>query len=614
MRTLLKTIIVSFWQPLAILIGIGIYPLLLHQGLARIAWYELLILILFGSHELFLEIIHSLRHKKFALDYIAVCAIVVALITDQMLVGAVIALMLATGQHLEKFAAAQAKKSLTSLIDRIPDTVTVMIDGASRKKRIMEVAIGEEILVRKGEVIPLDGMLTSDMAITDESSLTGEPYMFEKFAGDVMRSGTINMGNPIVIRVTKTEEDSTYKKIVDMVKSAQEEKAPLIRLADKYSTIFTVITFVICAAAYLATGDLTRILAVLVVATPCPLILATPIALLGGVSACAKRRIIAKRLSSLEVLARITAIIFDKTGTITMGKPQVAELHVHDANLSKKEMLAIAAGIERNSLHPLAKAIVEEALSHKVHIRHATDVHEMIGQGIQGMIDETIYSLKRGADEEIMSIEFFRHETNERAHEHTNARTPKKTHIATFIFEDTIKKDTVETLAALRQFNLETHMFTGNKRLAAEKVATQLGIDIRIRAECTPQDKLEGIKELKTSGKVTAMIGDGINDAPALALADIGIVFSNEEQTASSEAADMVFLGGDFNLVLTSIRIAKRTIHIALQSILWGIGLSIAAMLLAAFGLIIPLIGAIIQELIDVTVIINALRAAKYHE
>lgn len=593
---LLHAAMKNFIRPLVILVGIFIYLGLQQFGYEIPGLIFVYAIMIFGSYQLFIEIFESLKKKQFALDYIAVAAILISIYSGQLLVGAVIALMLATGQELEKYGSQRAKESLTALVDRIPSQVFVVDSkGESQKKEISEVKKGEKILVRKGEVIPLDGILISESSIADESSLTGEPYFFEKFTGDVMRSGTINLGGPITIEITKEEADSTYKKIITMVQAAQEEKAPLIRLADKYSTFFTLITLTICVFTYIFTGSMERILAILVVATPCPLILATPIALMGGMSACAKQRIIVKKLSSLEVLSRVNTVIFDKTGTITMGKPEVAEINIADTDYSREQILAIASGIERNSLHPLAKAIVEIAHTEKIKFHHAEDVKEVIGQGIMGKVDSKKFQLIRAKEHQGMAIEMSMNE--------------KK--IATFHFEDQIKSDTIATLIKMQKLGLETMMFTGDKKNAAEKVVEKLGIKMLIKAECTPEDKQKGVEALKKEGKITAMVGDGINDAPALALADIGMVFSNEEQTASSEAADLVFLGGDFNHVLASIHIAKRTIRIAMQSIGWGIGLSIACMLFAAFGLIVPVIGAIIQELIDVVAIVNSLRASR---
>jgi P-type E1-E2 ATPase len=300
-------------------------------------------------------------------------------------------------------------------------------------------------------------------------------------------------------------------------------------------------------------------------------------------------------LAALEVLARAQALIFDKTGTITLGKPKVAKFENLTKNYSEEEILAIAESIERNSLHPLAKAVVSFAKENKASILHAEKIEEKIGSGISGTLKNKTYTLSKLPSREGMMIGVF--EENK--------------HLATFIFEDEIKQESKTIIKDLKKRGFELFIFTGDKQAAAEKVVESLGEDIVIKAESTPEDKQKGIADLKKKGIVTAMVGDGINDAPALALADVGMVFSNEEQTAASEAADMVFLGGNFSLVIDSLNIAKRTIGIAKQSIFVGIGISIVGMAFASLGFISPLGGAFLQEAIDVAVIINALRASR---
>ncbi|MCX6023041.1 MAG: HAD-IC family P-type ATPase [Chloroflexi bacterium] len=307
----------TFRIPAVVLLGILVALALQAASFNQPAAAALLAVVVLGSYQLFYDTVVGLLQRRFALDFIAVLAILVSVGSGEFLVAAVIALMLSSGQALEAYGVAQAKKSLTGLIDRIPRHI-VLWEGAraGRTESIAAVQIGQEVLVRRGEVIPLDGVLVSDAGLTDESSLTGEPYMIDKVRGDQIRSGTVNVGDAIVVKVIRREEDSTYHKIVKMVEEAQEEKAPLVRLADRYSVWFTGVTLVIAAFAYLISGDVNRILAVLVVATPCPLILATPIALMGGVNAAARKRIIVKKLSALEVLSRVRTIILDKTGTI----------------------------------------------------------------------------------------------------------------------------------------------------------------------------------------------------------------------------------------------------------------------------------------------------------
>ncbi len=586
----------TFKIPAIILVGIFIYIALEILRIKTPAIAVAVFITLLGSYRLFKESVLGLLKKQYALDYIAILAIVVSLITQEYIVAAILALMIESGRTLEDYGVAQAKKSLTKLAERIPDQVVLWENKkAGAKISIGKVKIGDYILIRKGEVIGLDGILDSEAGFTDESSLTGEPYAVEKIKGDPVRSGTINVGDAIIIKVTKVQADSTYKKIIDLVKKAQDEKSPFIRMADKYSGFFTIITLVITGFAYVFSGfDLTRALAVLVIATPCPLIIATPIALLGGVNSASKKNIIVKKLASIEVLSRAHALIFDKTGTITLGKPRVVEFN-NKSNYKEAELLAISEAIERNSLHPLAKAVVNFAKEKKTEVIHAENTEEKVGQGISGTVNGKRYKLARLESNKGMTIGVYE----------------GKSLIAFFRFDDEIKQESKNIIQNLKNWGFELYIFTGDKKEAAEKLVKQLGLDVVINAECTPEDKQEGIQKLKKEGKITAMVGDGINDAPALALADVGMVFSNEEQTAASEAADIVFLGGNFSLVVESLNIARRTIKIAKQSIFFGIGLSILGMVVASFGFVPPIGGAFLQEAIDVAVIVNALRTSR---
>ena len=596
----------SFLVPTVVLIAIVAYVGLQLLGQAPAATMLEVMATLLGSWGLLVETARLIARRHFALDYLAVLAIMVALWSQEYGVGMVLALMLSSGRTLEAFGTARAQRSLTALADRIPSDVLCWDEAngqagrPGRRMPVSEVSVGDRVYIRKGEVIPLDGVLRSAGGLTDESSLTGEPYEIEKLAGDPIRGGTVNIGDAIVVEVSRAASDTTYARIVEMVRRAQEEQAPLVRLADRYSAVFTVVSLAIAAFAYVYAesvlgGDgLHAVLSVLVIATPCPLILATPIALLGGVNAAARKKIIVKSLASLETLSRITAIIFDKTGTITLGRPRVSEF----VNLSGRpdaQIFGVVEALERGSLHPLAKALVEYARQENVPAVQAIDVHEAIGQGISGTIDGVRYTIGRRQTTGGMAVEL------------TDADRP----LAVFAFEDQLKGDSRVTIDIFRRLGLKLFIFTGDRQQSAAKVAQQLGPDVTVRAECSPADKQAGIEELKRARNVTAMVGDGINDAPALALADVGLVFSNEEQTAASEAADIVFLGGDFSLVGEAVSVSRRTVAIAKQSILWGIGLSVVGMGFAAFGYVPPIVGAILQEAIDVGVIVNALRASR---
>lgn len=591
--TLLIRYIKVFLIPVLVLAGLLLYGVLFFIGNFSLLPAVSLITILLGSYKLILETYEDVVHKQLGLDYIAIIAVVVSVATHEYIVGMILALMIASGRNLEEYGASKAKGSLTELSSRIPHDITVLENSHHVKKPVKNVTVNEIIMVRKGEVVPLDGILTSSDGVFDEQSLTGEAFPINKYRGDMVRSGIINLGAVVEIKVVKEEKDSSYSKIVELVTRAQSAKAPLVRLADKYSIYFTLVTFVIALFAFFFHGTLESILAVLVVATPCPLILATPIALLGGMNAQAKKRIIIKQLSSLETLARVDTIVFDKTGTITLGKPRVIEIKVNDPEYSKEKVTSIFVAIERNSLHPLASAVI--AFGKHAKPLPATNIKEILGKGIEGTVEGTSYTIKR-TQTQSSDMEIGLYKGNFL--------------ISTIVLEDEVKAESREVIRQLKNIHMNIMIFTGDKLETAKHLVANLGLAIEIKAEQKPEDKQNGIEKLKKGGATVAMVGDGINDAPALALADVGIVFASEEKTAASEAADIVLLGGGFSSVLFSILSAKRTIKIAKQSIIVGIGLSTIFMVGAAFGLIPPLIGAVLQEGIDVAVILNALRAA----
>lgn len=584
----------SFKIPFLVLVGMLVYFTFAVLRLDYLLFLVAFITIIVGSYKLVLETLEDIRNGKFGLDYIAIIALAVSLVTGELVVGLILSLMIASGRNLEEYGAKMAKRSLTELSERIPHDVTVERDSQSYKKAVKDIGIGETLLIRKGEVVPLDGEIVSEEGLFDEQSLTGEAFPVTKLHGDYVRSGIINVGTIVRVKVLKEEKDSSYSKIIKIVERAQSAKAPLVRLADKYSIYFTIVTFTIAAFSFMLHGTLESILAVLVVATPCPLILATPIALLGGMNAQAKRRIIIKQLSSLEALARVDTVVFDKTGTITLGKPKVIDVILEKKDIEKSEVLSIAAAIERNSLHPLAGAIVEFGKNEKR--AQATKVEETVGKGIKGIVDGMEYILKKtDSSQGAMEIGLFKDGQL----------------LAVFLFEDEIKPESKNIIQKLVNMHMDLQIFTGDKIEAAQKIVQNLGIDIKVRAGLTPEDKQKGIEELKRANKIVAMVGDGINDAPALALSDVGLVFANEEKTAASEAADIVLMGGNFTSVFYAILSSKRTIRIAKQSIVAGIGMSVVCMIFASVGLIPPILGAVIQEAIDVAVILNALRSSK---
>ncbi len=553
--------------------------------------------------------VRDLLHREAGVDLIALLAMIGALAVGEYLAGAVIALMLSSGQSLEAYADRRAHKELSSLVERAPRTVTRYEDGALVSRPIEDVRPADKILVKTGEVVPVDGMLLS-AGVFDESALTGESRPVERTAGELIRSGALIAGPAVDLQATATAEESTYSGIVRLVEQAQSQKAPFVRMADRYALVFIPVTLVIAAGAWIVTGDAVRALAVLVVATPCPLILAAPIAIVAGISRAARRGIIVKGGGALETLGRGKILLFDKTGTLTVGTPEVSEAEVFDS-MEPDELLRLAASLDQVSPHVLASAIVLAARRRGLELSFPSDVSEQHGSGIQGKVDGRLVSLGKAA--------FVAPQGLPPAARDVRRRTSLEGSSCVFVgvdgevsgalvIDDPIRPDTPRVIRTLRRAGIQRIvMVTGDHPDVAESVGVALGVD-RVLSERDPSDKVEAV-ESEREGGITIMVGDGINDAPALAAADVGIAMGARGATASSEAADVVLVVDRLDRVADAMSIAHRARQIALQSVWAGMLMSFAAMFLGAFGVLKPVGGAVVQEAIDVAVILNALRA-----
>lgn len=586
----------SFWKPLIILLLVAA-ALVMQQLPGNISSWLLGIGIALGSYQLVLDMVMSLVRRQFVLDYIALAAIITAVSLEQWLVGAVVALMLATGDDLERYSESRAKKALSGLLSRIPHQVTVLQGTTASRVALADVDRGMVLLIKKGEMIPVDGFVAEGSGLVDESSVTGEPMPVVRSTGGLVRAGTVNTGDSLKIQARGGFHASSYARLIRLVEESQEHKPPLVRLADRYSTFFTIITGLLCLGAYLITWDWERVLAVLVLATPCPLIIAAPIAFIGGINAASQQRIIIKHPADLEILARMSDLIFDKTGTITLGQPALLRTEVLHTLLPPKVGLRIAASLEQYSLHPFAKALMV-AHGPEEMLLAPTEIHEEIGSGIEGTFGATRYRVQK-APQDRMAVDLCRVDAE-------GVVLP----LLRFHFEDTIKEDSRSTLVHLLKHRVRFHMLTGDKAEEAKKIGADLAIPLEMLAGCTPETKRDYIRRLRQEQKVVAMVGDGINDAPALAEASVSLAFSPEEQTAATDAADIVLLGSGMHLVTGAYHIARRTVRIAKQAMIWGIGMSLVGMMCAAAGFVPPLIGSLLQEAIDVSVILYALRAS----
>ncbi|HSL10906.1 MAG TPA: heavy metal translocating P-type ATPase [Actinomycetota bacterium] len=557
------------------------------------------------------DVVGGLIRREPGVDLIALIARVAALALGEYLAGAVIALMLATGQSLEAYADRRAHAELSALLARAPRAVSRYENGDLVARPIEEVRQGDLLFVKTGEVVPVDGVMRGD-GVLDESALTGESRPVDRPTGDLVRSGAVNAGPGFDVRASATAEESTYAGIVRLVRSAQEEKAPAVRLADRYAAVFIPVTLAIAIGAWLITGDPIRFLTVVMVATPCPLILAVPIAVVAGISRSAKRGIIVKGGGSLEQLARGSVLLFDKTGTLTSGVPAVAEVETF-GDLDAGELLRLAASLDQVSPHVLAGALVRAARDRRLVLSFPSDVIEKHGAGIEGSVGDHRVALGKasfvtgGAPLPRAARDVRRRTTLDGS---SCVFVAVDGEVAgAFVIDDPIRPDTPRVIRSLRRAGIRrVVMVTGDHPDVAESVGAALGVD-RILSERAPGEKVEAVEAERAEGGVIVMVGDGLNDAPALAAADVGVAMGARGATASSEAADVVLVVDRLDRLVEAMTIAKRSRSIAVQSVLGGMGLAFGFMFLGAFGLFGPVAGALVQEGIDVASILNALRA-----
>ena len=558
-------------------------------------------------------IVRDLIAGHTGVDLVAFLAMVGSVALGEYLTGAVIAVMYATGGALESYAAGRAERELSALLARSPGVAHRYEDGQLVTVPASKVKSGDRLLIKPGEVVPVDGLVREGTASLDESAVTGESRVVIKEASDRVPSGVVNTGGPFDLQATATAEASTYAGIVRLVREAQTSKAPFVRLADRYALLFLFFSLGLSGLAWLMTGDPVRGLSVLVVATPCPLLLAAPIAIVAGISRSAKRGIIVKGGAALEALAEARTLLMDKTGTLTTGRPRVERVAVAPGG-DPDAVLSIAASVEQVSPHVLANAIVHAARDRGLTLTMPTDMTEQPGAGVRGKVGGQVVIV--GNREWLSGTDGLPDWAREvRRQIAVEGSSAVYVEIAgelrgIVVLEDPIRAETPRALRMFRQAGIRRIvMVTGDHPAVAETVGAALGMD-GVLAERAPGEKVEAVHaEREAAPGGTVMIGDGINDAPALAAADVGVAMGARGATASSEAADVVITVDRLDRLAEAIGISRRARKIALQSVLVGMGLSIVAMFAASFGLLSPVAGAILQELIDVIVILNALRA-----
>jgi heavy metal translocating P-type ATPase len=550
--------------------------------------------------------INDIRAGSYGIDILAATAIVASVLLKQDWAAIVVALMLTGGESLEDYAEHRAHSELSALLARAPQKAHVIRNRKTVDVKVDEVKAGETIVIRPGELVPVDAVITEGSGSFDESSLTGESVPIEKTVKDQILSGSINNDGAITAKALSIAQDSQYEQIIKLVRSASESQAPFVRLADRYSVPFSLMAFAIAGAVWVVSGHPIRFLEVIVVATPCPLLLAAPIALVSGMSRASKHGIIVKTGSALERLAEAQTIAFDKTGTLTQGKLEVADIITFN-DYSQTMVLSLAAGLEQTSNHVVAQAVVRAAVSQKLKLAKPKHLQEIAGRGLQASSkgDEILVGRLSLLQE---------HDVTLPARFKANSQKATATYIASggklvgmITFKDELRSDSKATIEYLQRIGIkDIMMITGDSEQTAQAIAKQLGIGT-VHAETLPADKLHIVEAI--TKRPVVFVGDGVNDAPVLTVSDVGIALGARGSTAASESADMVILLDDIGRVASAVAIAKRTFKIARQSILAGIGLSIVLMFIFATGKFSPLLGAILQEGVDVVVIFNALRA-----
>lgn len=556
------------------------------------------------------SVLRALAHGDVGVDAIALVAMASCLAVGELLAGAVVALMLSGGNALEATAGRRARRELTALLARAPRIAHRREHGAIVEVAVDEVAPGDVLVVRAGEVLPVDGVVADGMAVLDESSLTGEPIPIRRAAGGAVRSGASNAGEAFDLRATRAAAESAYAALVALVRDAEARRAPFVRMADRYAAFLLPATLAIAGAAWALSGDPVRAVAVLVVATPCPLILAAPIAFVSGVSRAARRGVVVKGAAAIEGLGRARTVLLDKTGTLTLGAPVIERIVPVDG-VAADELLRLAASVDQLSAHVMAEALVHDAEGRGLALSEPHDVVERPGDGIEGTVGGVRVAVgsrgwlaQRGIAASATEVGPGRARVLVGL-DHTLG--------GTIVMADHARPDAAAAVAGMRAAGARrVVMVTGDDRATAQEVAHAVGIE-EVHADCGPDDKLALLRTIQSdpASRPVVMVGDGVNDAPALAAADVGIAIAGLGATVSTETADVVVTVDRVDRIAEALAIGRRSLGIARQSVLAGMALSAVAMVAAALGHLPPVAGALLQEGIDVAVILNALRALR---
>lgn len=583
---------------IALILQYGFHYPLLAQIIVTIAGAIVALTMLVGM-------VKTLRSGKYGVDLLAILAVVATLAVSEYWAAMVILVMLTGGDALEDYAAKKANTELKALLDNSPRFAHVVTPDGSKDVPVNDVPVSAKIIVKPGELVPIDGLIIKGTGEFDESSLTGEARPVAKTVGDTVMSGSINGDEAITLTVTKLAKDSQYQQLVKLVQEAEQTPAHFVRLADRYAVPFTVVAILISLLAWWLSKDPRRFAEVLVVASPCPLILAAPVAMVSGMSHASRNGIVMKTGSVLEKLAGARTGAFDKTGTITNGHLTVAQI-LPAGTITKERLLHLAASAEQDSSHILARSLLAYASQHNISLATVSGLTEETGKGITAMIED--HQVKVGKRQFVAP-------QNQQAVLDTTAIyvSVDGTYYGAIAFTDHIRPEAAQTMAKLKAAGVTNLiMLTGDQRAIAQQVAKKVGIST-VKADLLPQDKIAALQSIPQSEHLVFMVGDGVNDAPSLATADVGIAMGARGSTAASETADVVILKDDLAKVAKAVTISQDTLRIAKQAVLIGIAICTVLMLIASTGVIPAFVGAMLQEVIDTVSILWALKARQLH-
>lgn len=598
----------SHKQSLMVIIAIAFLAVILQFVLGQ-AWLAQILVSLVGAvmaMTMFIEMIGTLRSGKYGVDLLAILAVVSSLLFSEYWAAMVILVMLTGGDALEDYASKKANTELKALLDNSPQVAHRLHGEKLEDIAVNQVQVDDKLVIKPGELVPVDGFIVEGSSNFDESSLTGESQPVNKDFNDELMSGSVNGDAVVTMQASQVAANSKYQQLIKLVKKAEATPARFVRMADRYAVPFTIVAIAIAVVAAVISKSPSRIAQVLVVASPCPLILAAPVAMVSGMSRASRNGIVVKTGDVLEKLSTAKTVAFDKTGTLTNGHLMVAEILPHQ-EVSQTELLQIAASVEIISSHVLARSLVTYAIDKGLEMLSVSDAQEITANGVQALIQGKL--VKVGKRKFVAG----------------DALIPSQAHTAIYVsrddqylgcitFTDYLRPEASQTMVQLHHLGVKKlMMLSGDQVKTAQKIGQEVGID-DVQAELLPEDKIAALKALTPEEKPVVMVGDGVNDAPSLVTADVGIAMGAHGSSAASESADLVILKDDLAKVAKAVVIAKDTIRVARQAVLIGIFICTALMLIAAFGIIPAFIGAMFQEVIDTVSILWALRARYSNE